>query len=74
MEHHFCVIVILEDLVLFQLFIFADVRIRDNLLSWWLLYLVILRDINCLELFPTSTEICKQIRDISELILDVLNT
>jgi hypothetical protein len=43
------------------------------LLGWWLLYLGILGDINGVELSPTSTEICKQIRDICELFLDILN-
>jgi hypothetical protein len=74
MQIHSRVIIIHEDSVLFVFFIYAVARIRDNLLNWCLLCLVILGDINGFELFPTSTVLCKEIidRNISELKLDVL--
>jgi hypothetical protein len=79
MQHHFRVIVILEDLVLFLLFIILNFFDIVSLSNIWrrqylfsLLMLGILGDLSNDEFLSASTEICKQIRDFSQLLFDLL--
>lgn len=79
MQHHFRMIVIFEDLVLFLLFIILNFFDIVSLSNIWrrqdlfsLLMLGILGDLSNDEFLSASTEISKQIRDFSELLFDLL--